>query len=709
MLVSLRAWGQAVAPPAPSPRVAPAAGPAAPLLDGVTRGSTDGHGAKYESIVRGARAAPGTLVLDPATLAAASAVNLGEALLELPGVNAVRRSASAVEPVIRGLGKERVRTQVGVVPVLGACPSGMDPPVTYFTPGHGKRVLLVQGLPSAALGPGGIGGRIMLDPSADLAGLDGSGPHAHVAGAFDSARLGYRLSGAAIDNWRWASLRLAADGYRYGNYTAPGGTLVPARQSGVGASVGAAVRPLPGHLFWHNVDYVHEGEADYPALPMDTDRGDLWIYAGGYRIDRLGGVLRRFDAQGGYSTTDHLMSNRRRSTWTTMEAETPSTSETAAGALRLDLRPRPRVQVLVGVDAFQLWQNATRTRHLIANDRVFVDRLWPDAAQLDIGAFVELGLALTRDIHLRLGLRGDLSRSTTARADEPSLEGRTVRENWVHYYGSDAAHANRLDFLGGANLLVEWMHSERLSLWLGGGVGMRAAGISERYYAFASAPGGFQVGNPTLAPETKVSAEVGLRLRFKWMDALLAGFNYWFADYVLLTRLERRDVDGDGVPDLVRGLRNVEANLTGFELTIELRPFRYLFLPLRVSYVAGWNLAGDRPLPEIPPCSGAAGLGFRADGSTPFWILALIRFAAPQRRVDAEFPENPSPNWWTLNARAGFDAAWLRVELSVLNILDRRYHEHLTREAVASVGGLKPGDEIPAPGRSFFLSMRAGF
>ncbi len=38
--------------------------------------------------------------------------NLGDLLLELPGVSGVKRAQGAVEPVIRGLGWERVQTQV---------------------------------------------------------------------------------------------------------------------------------------------------------------------------------------------------------------------------------------------------------------------------------------------------------------------------------------------------------------------------------------------------------------------------------------------------------------------------------------------------------------------------------------------------------------------------------------------------------------------
>src|SRR3989338_1215314 len=45
--------------------------------------------------------------------------NVGEALTQISGISGVRKSASMVEPVIRGLGSERVQTQVGHLPLYG--------------------------------------------------------------------------------------------------------------------------------------------------------------------------------------------------------------------------------------------------------------------------------------------------------------------------------------------------------------------------------------------------------------------------------------------------------------------------------------------------------------------------------------------------------------------------------------------------------------
>ena len=80
------------------------------------------------------------------TLESGRFTNVGEVLTETPGVSAVRRGASATEPVIRGLGWERVTTQVDGLPLYGACPARMDPPMTYVRSYTPEEIRIVNGL-----------------------------------------------------------------------------------------------------------------------------------------------------------------------------------------------------------------------------------------------------------------------------------------------------------------------------------------------------------------------------------------------------------------------------------------------------------------------------------------------------------------------------------------------------------------------------------
>ena len=86
----------------------------------------------YEIVVHGEQLPPGAVRVTRAALLAAPEFSLGDALARLPGVDVLRKAPNSLEPVVRGLSGERVQTRAGGVPLYGACPSRMDPPLGYL-------------------------------------------------------------------------------------------------------------------------------------------------------------------------------------------------------------------------------------------------------------------------------------------------------------------------------------------------------------------------------------------------------------------------------------------------------------------------------------------------------------------------------------------------------------------------------------------------
>ena len=120
--------------------------------------------------------------------------NLSEVALEAPGVAGVRRSASQVEPVIRGLGWERVAVQLNHMPVYGACPGRMDPPLSYATGAGAENIEIVKGLPSVTQGSAGTAGRVIV--SNDFQRTDATEPwEAWLRGGADANRGGWMAEG----------------------------------------------------------------------------------------------------------------------------------------------------------------------------------------------------------------------------------------------------------------------------------------------------------------------------------------------------------------------------------------------------------------------------------------------------------------------------------------------------------------------------------
>jgi iron complex outermembrane receptor protein len=242
------------------------------------------------------------------------------------------------------------------------------------------------------------------------------------------------------------------------------------------------------------------------------------------------------------------------------------------------------------------------------------------------------------------------------------------------------------------------------------GLSTRAAGVTERYYAFGPAPGGYQVGDPSLSPEKNWESELGFTASGDHLTAGVSVFYSQVTDYIQSTVIARQDFNGDGNEDMIKGFENVDATLTGGELGCEWRVRDGLYLPATLSYVRGRNTTGDRDLPEIPPLFGTAEARWRAHADTRSWLWFGAYFAADQDKIDPEFGEDRTGGYTTWNI--GLESApveGLALRLWVSNLFDRLYHDHLTREAMLATGGMMPGQEIPAPGRSFNVTARMEF
>jgi iron complex outermembrane receptor protein len=660
-------------------------------------------------VVRAERAQPGSLLFDRARLRLDTSANLGEVLAGLPGVGGVRRAASVPEPVVRGLGAERVATTVGGVTLYGACPSRMDPPVSYINAQAVGQALITRGIPSVTLGPPGLGGRVDISLDYERSRREAAEMHAYGVTSYDSRRNGGMVGAGVYGGEGMLDLRVNAQVLRLDDYQSGGDVTVPASHAQASASLSVGLQVDEHHRFQQALLYKRENDVAYPALPMDNINTQFWLYNAKYRYDAPdGGVLKRIVARGGFAVIDHLMTNERKANRGKLEAATPAETRSYAAGLRADLRLQSAWHVRAGVDLLVLTRDATRQRLIKASGRRFADHIWPDTRQLDGGAYLELDYRPNSALSVRIGARGDLVESRARAADDPSLGGLTIREQYVLRYGDDAAETDRVEGLGAAQALVRYRALPWLGLHVGAGLSMRSAGITERYFAFGPAPGGFQVGNPALDAEIKAMVDLGARIRHRWLSARFGAYYFFVKDYILQKEVQRLDVNGDGQEDSVRGFENTDAHFLGFELSARLKLYRGLSLPLALSYVWGRNAGDGRPLPEIPPLTGHAALRYEhvVSPRLDLWLETGVRFAARQGLVDDRFPEDATDAWAALRVELGarfYRKITLRVSLE--NLLDADYNEHLTRESLLANGALRPGDEVPAPGRGVLLSL----
>jgi iron complex outermembrane receptor protein len=639
----------------------------------------------------------------------ARVVNLGLAAETLPGVSAVRRAQNAAEPVIRGLGWERVQTQVNGLPLYGACPARMDPPATVVSRVAVREATVVKGLASVTRGPMGTGGQLAMSTDYQREESTGRELHPWVEAGYDAARDGYQAATGLEGGSGGLDFSVGIETMRHDDFNSADGTVVPAGQNGSGAYLSLGHRIDPSWRW--RVGFVGEDgdDIDYPSLPMDTDESRNRIVDGGFSFqpESPGGTLSSVAVRVGYADVSHVMSNRRKPNRPMMEAETVSQANTASVGLNTTWIFSSLSTLDAGVDITDLGRDALRERRMTSSGMTSRDHLWPDVSQADLGLFAEYDRALSGAVRLRLGGRYDLVSSAAAAADDPGLGGSTIRENYVRYYGPEAAVTDRDESLASGNVLAVWSITQRSSIHGGFGLASRVAGMTERYFSFAPAPNGFVVGNPSLRPEKKREVAVGGDFSGEHAQVGMSVYYSDFDDYINSMILEERDVNGDGTLDLVRGFDNVAATLYGGEAWALFRAGRRWSFPVSLAYVHGDNDTAGTPLPEIPPLEARLAARWLLLGQRPGWLELEGRFVARQDRIDPAFGENPTPGFavWALRARVQVIPS-LEFRAGIENLFDRQYHEHLTREAFFPAGGLAAGDEIPQPGRAFVVAAR---
>ena len=109
--------------------------------------------------------------------------------------------------------------------------------------------------------------------------------------------------------------------------------------------------------------------------------------------------------------------------------------------------------------------------------------------------------------------------------------------------------------------------------------------MTERYFAYAPAPGGYQVGNPALDPEAKHEVDVGFEYNAERLRLACSLFAARVEDYIYNSVVDRFDVNGDGTPDRIRGFENLDASFVGGEISGDLNVTAGLTLPFSVAYV----------------------------------------------------------------------------------------------------------------------------
>jgi len=621
--------------------------------------------------------------------------NIGGAAAAVPGVALHSMGASAVEPLLRGLGSDRVVTTLDGLPLPGASPTRTASPLALIPGGLPSTIGISQALPSVTLGPAANAGYIEL-------GLAGANPvpGASLTAAGNSDRRGGSALAEETTIRGSASLRAAATAHSLGDYTAGDGTVVPACDRSAGATLALAWQPDSRRRFRLGGLLSRQELAVNSALPLDTrdtgtaavTAGCTWTPSGGTSID----------VRGGASLCRPHLDNHGRAAAALINADGRTLSQAAGITFRRVLASG--AEIAAGADA------SNEERRLERRRPTATDLLWPDLCQTDAGAFFEATCPLNSDWKLRAGARVDSSESE-ARAADGLAFGRTIRSLYVAYNGPAAAQVRRSETGGAANVLLRGRISPELTATFGAGFSRQPPGASERFRAFSDAlGGGYEIGNPTANAEEKYEFDGAIRWKRPRLTVSLNGFGSRLPNYLHRTRVGITAGPSPAAGAIVYGYRAIAADFWGGEIQAQFRPGADSWMRLTAAAVDARDRSAHRGLPEIPPASAglAAGRLWSRSTAKP-WVELGLRGVAAQRNPAAyDMPVFADSAAYAL-ADVHIGATWhgLRVSLSVENLLDRLHREYLSPPAAATPpsGTLRPGVRIPGAGRTFTLTL----
>ncbi|MCE2487259.1 MAG: TonB-dependent receptor [Desulfurellaceae bacterium] len=377
----------------------------------------------------------------------------------------------------------------------------------------------------------------------------------------------------------------------------------------------------------------------------------------------------------------------------------PLDARTFGGRVQANLLPSFGGRLAIGGDVYRLEREGTNHVSFLSGAMAGMTRyfhVWPDTHIMDGGIFGEYDYRFAPQWRLVVGTRVDFVDAGA----KPDVDTRLAYQRF-YAAGADDVEAFETNVSANGRLIyspVSW-----LDLFVGLGRAVRTADATERYFALGPGPGGFYVGNPGLDPEESLEVDVGLRARWGRLAVDGTFFYNRIDDYILQYILDSQFPCPHG-PCNLRGFRNIaHAALIGADLGLSYAVREDVTVSGAFAYVYAENEADNTALPEIPPLEGRLGVRYEhADWGV--WLHPTVRLVQSQHRIDSAFGENTTPGFVTADLSAGWRFLGRHeLTINVVNLFDKNYHEHMTRENPFSER------EVFEPGRVVTVGLRIRF
>ena len=259
--------------------------------------------------------------------------SIEEHLLQLPGVDMVRRGTYAWEPVVNGMTTERLSTTIDGMKIFYACTDKMDPVTSYVESGNLQRIRLDAGLDGNPQATGNIGGSI--DLKLRKAGFEATPRQFNVAVGYEAnGRLQTYGADAALSSSRCYT-NLGAFYRHADNYRAGDGSQVQFSQfQKVNTFWNGGWRPADGHIVEATLILDRATDVGYPALNMDVSDATALITSLSYRREHLSPLFHTWETKAYYNHITHNMDDTQRPDVTIHMAPQPASTASCRAATR---------------------------------------------------------------------------------------------------------------------------------------------------------------------------------------------------------------------------------------------------------------------------------------------------------------------------------------------------------------------------------------
>ncbi len=300
----------------------------------------------------------------------------------------------------------------------------------------------------------------------------------------------------------------------------------------------------------------------------------------------------------------------------------------------------------------------------------------PKSEQTGFGVYIQDGLALSEQVRLQLGLRGDTFSFVSE--DDPDYPGEP-------FDVTDSAVSG--------NVGVTWSVTDNVNLTATVARGFRTPNLQERSYTGVSTDQTTIIlQNPSLNAESSWNYEVGTKVRYDRYSGGLHIFYNELKDFITLEFLGEDPVTG---LDLAQFANIEKATIWGAEFDLQAIFADWWTAFGSIAYIEGDNNITNEPLPSIPPLKVILGVRYQRSS---WWSEANLRFLDRQNRLPESDPffDTGTVGFTVYDVRGGYDFnCGLGVLIALENITDKLYNE--------------PYNNRPEPGRNLKATLRYRF